>query len=482
MFRATEVAKNNGADGSPVWVTYGGIVYDITNFIANHPGGSEKIMEAAGQSVEPHWFMYRQHFASDLPMKFLEPMAIGRLDDADQEKVDSHMEKLEEADPYAREPKRHPALLVHSETPMNAEVPEHLLTRSFLTPNHLFYIRHHHPVPFLMPSEINDYKVTIDLTSYNGTKIDVSLHDIKKLPKIERVVTLQCSGNRRGNFNAKERTSGTPWGQGAMSTAKFGGAKLKDVLKLAGLNEDIEDQHVRFHSKDGMMASIGTEKALNPYGDCIVAYEMNGEALPRDHGFPLRMIVPGYAAVRNVKWLDKIELSQEEAEGSWQRGLNYKILPPSVKDASTVELNKMPSVSEVSLFSGITKLQFLHKIDESVVRVKVGGWAWAGGGRNIVRVEVTADNAKSWDMATLTEGADQKHGRAWAWVFWECELDAQLYPDGTIRVASKAVDMCFNSQPESLDNIWNLRGLGNNSWYSTSFHINCLEPHATASH
>lgn len=73
-------------------------------------------------------------------------------------------------------------------------------------------------------------------------------------------------------------------GQGAVSTAKFGGAKLTDVLKLAGLSEDIDDQHVRFHSMDGMMASIGTEKALNPYGDCIVAYEMNGEPLPRDHG------------------------------------------------------------------------------------------------------------------------------------------------------------------------------------------------------
>jgi sulfite oxidase len=97
------------------------------------------------------------------------------------------------------------------------------------------------------------------------------------------------------------------------------------------------------------------------------------------------MIVPGYAAVRNVKWLNKIELSQEEAEGSWQRGLNYKILPPSVKDASTVELNEMPSVSEVSLFSGITKIQYLYNIDPSMVRVKVEGWAWAGGGRNIVR-------------------------------------------------------------------------------------------------
>jgi sulfite oxidase len=192
------------------------------------------------------------------------------------------------------------------------------------------------------------------------------------------------------------------------------------------------------------------------------------------------MIVPGYAAVRNVKWLNKIELSHEEAEGSWQRGLNYKILPPSVKDASTVELNKMPSVSEVSLFSGITNVQYLHNVDASLVRVKVGGWAWAGGGRNIVRVDVTADNGNTWNMSALTEGADQKRGRAWAWVFWECELDAQLHPDGTIRVASRAVDMCFNSQPESLDNIWNVRGLGNNSWYKTNIHLNIPKPPETA--
>lgn len=223
VFRASEVACNNGSNGRPVWVTYGGMVYDITSFIKNHPGGSEKIMEAAGKSVEPHWFTYRQHFASDLPMKFLENMAVGRLHDADQEVVDAEMEKLEEADPYAREPKRHAALIVHSETPMNAEVPEHLLTRSFLTPNHLFYIRHHHPVPFLTPTEINDYKVTIDLTSYNGTKMDVSLKDIKNLPKIERVVTLQCSGNRRGHFNAKERTSGTPWGTWVHSVPCYAG-------------------------------------------------------------------------------------------------------------------------------------------------------------------------------------------------------------------------------------------------------------------
>ena len=80
--------------------------------------------------------------------------------------------------------------------------------------------------------------------------------------------------------------------------------------------------------------AVGIEKATSPYGDCIIAYEMNGVPLPRDHGSPLRVIVPGYAAVRNVKWVEKIEVSKEEAEGPWQRGLNYKTLPPGVVDAN----------------------------------------------------------------------------------------------------------------------------------------------------
>ena len=221
---------------------------------------------------------------------------------------------------------------------------------------------------------------------------------------------------------------------------------------------------------------VGIEKAMNPYGDCIIAYEMNGSPLPRDHGFPLRVIVPGYAAVRNVKWVEKIELAKTEAEGPWQRGLNYKTLPPSVTDASTVVMDKMPSMTEVSLFSGITSVERasreqLNPGDRTVI--KVGGWAWAGGGRNVVRVDVTGDSGATWATATLKEGSEQRFGRAWAWVFWECELPVVVQEDGTVHVASKAVDMAFNTQPEKSDHQWNVRGLGNNSWYKA--HATVLE-------
>jgi len=195
---------------------------------------------------------------------------------------------------------------------------------------------------------------------------------------------------------------------------------------------------------------------------------MNGAPLPRDHGFPLRVVVPGYAAVRNVKWVETIELSQQEAEGPWQRGLNYKTLPPAVTDANQVQLDQMPSMTEVSLFSGITTIarttsETLNPGDRTVVQV--GGWAWAGGGRNIVRVDVTGDNGTTWATAELKQGSEQRFGRAWAWVFWECELPVVVQEDGTVHVASKAVDLAFNVQPEKSDHTWNVRGLGNNSWY-----------------
>ena len=219
-----------------------------------------------------------------------------------------------------------------------------------------------------------------------------------------------------------------------------------------------------------------------------------------------RVIVPGYAAVRNVKWLKKLELAEEEAFGTWQRGLNYKILPPTVLDAKEVDLDIMPGLSEECVFSGITRVENLSHTpvvahdgntattattleDEifgsmsvgrgllgggprtpltpgETVLVKASGWAYAGGGRNIVRVDVTGNNGKSWQTATITEGYNQPIRRAWAWVFWECEVPAIVCEDGvSVELACKGVDMAFNTQPESLGGMWNVRGLVNNSYY-----------------
>jgi sulfite oxidase len=487
IYTSDQVAINNGKDGKPIWMSYGGVVYDVTNFIYNHPGGSERILLAAGGAVEPYWHLYRQHFASDLPMRLMEGMIVGNLKEEDQEAIDDQMAKMidENEDPYTHEPMRSDLLIVHGDQPMNAEVPGEILLDQYMTPNDIFYIRHHHPVPFLVQQDIDDFELEIDVSRYakdlgmsNNNPLKMTMEDLKALPKVDVVTTLQCSGNRRGDMNGIRKTSGTSWSQGAISTAKFSGARLTDVLKAAGVKDPISltekdgtQKHLRMESLDGMKASINMEKATNPYGDVIIAYEMNDVPIPRDHGFPLRVIVPGFAAVRNVKWLKKIEVADSEAEGAWQQGLNYKTLPPNVTDAKKIDLAKMPSMTEVAVFSGIATLDIVGKPQlkaGKTVMVKAKGWAWAGGGRNIVRVDITGDNGKTWQSAEITQGGDQRFGRAWAWVFWECEVPAIVKRDGTVELASKAVDMAFNSQPESCAHGWNVRGLGNNSWHHAS--------------
>jgi sulfite oxidase len=129
-------------------------------------------------------------------------------------------------------------------------------------------------------------------------------------------------------------TNGSSWGVSAISTAEWRGAKLSDILAATiGITVDhIDDsgaingfQHVQFISEDGMEASIPLIKALDRRGDVLLAYEMNGEDVPPQHGWPVRVIVPGHVGVRNVKWIKSIRLAAEEARGPWQRGMAYKV-------------------------------------------------------------------------------------------------------------------------------------------------------------
>jgi len=128
-------------------------------------------------------------------------------------------------------------------------------------------------------------------------------------------------------------------------------------------------------------------------------------------------------------------------------------------------------MTEVAVFSGITTIDLVGapKLKPGkTIMVKTKGWAWAGGGRNIVRVDITGDGGNSWQSAEIKEGGEQRFGRAWAWIFWECEVPAVVKKDGTVELASKAVDLAFNSQPETVAPAWNVRGLGNNSWHRAS--------------
>lgn len=215
-------------------------------------------------------------------------------------------------------------------------------------------------------------------------------------------------------------------------------------------------------------ASIPLAKAMDPRGDVILAYEMNGEPLPRDHGFPVRAICPGIVGARNVKWLSRIVISDSESDSHWQQN-DYKGFSPST-DWDTVDFSKSPAIQNMPVTSAICNPQSDQKITRNKNgMITVKGYAWSGGGNKIVRVDVTADEGKTWHVANLkhgtkeTEDKSNNNGRNWAWALWTAEIPVAK-DAANVEIWSKAVDSNYNVQPESFENTWNLRGVLSNAY------------------
>ena len=236
-----------------------------------------------------------------------------------------------------------------------------------------------------------------------------------------------------------------------------------------GVTEDDRKgaKHVHFYAADSpFVSSIPIRKALDLEGDTILAYSMNGEALNRDHGFPLRLIAPGYAGVRNVKWVERIVVSDVDAPGAWVRGMSYKYFAPWIKDLKGIPIEKQPSVYDMPVQSAICDINH-GNVTRDDDEVTIQGFAWSGGGRNIVNVGISIDGGVTWQSAELGEGKDQESGKAWAWTFWKAivPIPPHLKERDALDVTCRAVDSSFNSQPERKDMVWNIRGILNNSWH-----------------
>ena len=464
VYRKWEVAKHTQPE-TGIWVTYGDGVYDITTFVANHPGGSMKVMEAAGKSIEPFWRLYQQHYGSPTPMQILESLRIGDLHPDDVDLIAESMSKLNDVDPYEADPNIPDSLRVLQDRPINAEAPSSLIADEYITPNKLFFIRNHHPVPEINE---NDYSLSIKLLDKASKIHKFTLKELKEnFPKQTITATIQCGGNRRSEMDRIKKTAGTPWKISAISNATWSGVLLKDVLSSLGMtHESIPEniQHIQFTGAEGLQASIPIDKlTMDTKGsDVLLAYEMNGETLPREHGYPVRVVVPGTVGVRNVKWVTKIKLSEEEAEGPWQRGMAYKGFNPSIVGLNDLNVESIPSVQEQPVTSAISVPQEGDTVRPGNVKVK--GYAYSGGGRGIIRVDVSADGGKTWHSAKLKQGSEQPLRRAWAWTLWECVVPISP-TEKKVEIVSKAIDSSHNVQPDSLNGIWNLRGINNNAWH-----------------
>ncbi|KAM8990476.1 sulfite oxidase, mitochondrial isoform 1-T2 [Ara ararauna] len=439
-----------------VWVTHGTDVFDVTDFVELHPGGAEKLLLAAGGALEPFWALYAVHNQPHV-LELLREFKVGELspDEAPPDPTAAQ-------DPFAGDPPRHPGLRISSRKPFNAETPAELLAERFLTPNELFFTRNHLPVPTVDPGS---YRLRVE--GPEGRVLSLSLSELRsRFPKHEVTATLQCAGNRRSEMSRVRPVKGLPWDIGAIGTARWGGARLRDVLLHAGFGEERAGEwHVCFEGLDAdpggapYGASIPYGRAVSPSADVLLAYEMNGEELPRDHGFPVRVVVPGVVGARSVKWLQRVAVSAAESPSHWQRN-DYKGFAPCV-DWDSVDYSAAPAIQELPVQSAITHPRPGAAVPPGELTVK--GYAWSGGGRDVVRVDVSLDGGRSWRVARLVEGERQALGRAWAWKLWE--LRAPVAAGAELEIVCKAVDGSYNVQPDTVAPIWNLRGVLSNAWH-----------------
>ena len=466
-FRLSEV-REHGCNATEKWVTKGTKVYDITDWIAGHPGG-EVILRAVGGAIDQYWNIFTIHNKQEV-YDILEGFYIGDVDPQDLVNGKVPIEHID--DPFMHDPKRDERLVVLSDRPFNAETPQRSLN-TFVTPTETFYVRHHMWVPEVDPVK---QKLVVELP--DGEKMQYSLSDLQQKFKPVRITaTMQCSGNRRGHMTEKSRsTNGLQWSSGAISNGIWTGVRLRDVLQDAGFPiSDVPDEvkHVQFMGAEAYGASIPIGKAVDKHGDVILAYALNDQPLTADHGYPLRVVVPGNVAARSVKWLSRISLSEEESQSQWQQR-DYKCFGPNV--SGNPDWTTAPAIQELPVQSAITflrtirvdcqsdrRLLQLYGLEEDSVAVE--GYAFSGGGRRIIRVDVSANGGKTWQQAELLP--DEGHGaKAWAWQRWRWILPRTQV--GKCFVV-KAVDEAYNTQPGEYEANWNFRGNLTQAWHRVEY-------------
>jgi sulfite oxidase len=451
---------------------------------------------AAGGDLEVYWSVYTQHNRGHIE-DVMAPYKIGIVSPADMKAItaETHFDAAQ----YADNPEPYPDLLVNTRYPYNAEGRLAQLTDSFFTPAGKHFVRNHCAVPNIDP---NEYRLTIN--GYDVQETVFTLHDLKtKFQKVDVTTVIQCNGNRREDFHyldGKNPAFGPPhWVAGAIGCATWSGVRLRDVLKAAGMDVDAislgqRDAHPNAqqigllgydHDECGNQycCSFPFDKAIEPFGDVIIAYEMNGEPIPRPYGYPVRCIVPGHAGARNCKYLEMVTVTDEPCRGNsnWKQ---YAVHAPNVPVRKIAEferygkeLKQDPPVQEMPVQSMITSPSagdIIAACKTGAKSVKVKGIAWGGGGQGINRVDVSLNNGSSWVKAdVLDKPITQRRKSQWSWSFFEQEIPipqemrAKLEKGEAVDLVltSKALNTAWNVQPENPEPNWNAHGCCVNHWY-----------------
>jgi DMSO/TMAO reductase YedYZ molybdopterin-dependent catalytic subunit len=334
-------------------------------------------------------------------------------------------------------------LVVHRAHPLNGEISIPALIGGIVMPNAKFYVRNHFQIPKI---DLANWRLSVH--GLVERPLTLSWRDISKMPSQSKVVTLECAGNGRSRL--EPRVPGEQWNFGAVSTAEWTGVPLVEVLDRAGVKTN--GRYIIFRSADsgavdGHAETIRFERSLSlddaRGSEALLAYAMNGEALPFHHGFPLRMIVPSWYAVASVKWLTEIEVVDQPFEGPYQTEKYYfERQVNGHVDREPLTLQRVRSL--------ITEPAEETQVEGGELAVR--GVAWSGAAP-IARVEVRLNDGP-WQEARML-GERKRH----SWQWWE--LISKVDQPGTCIISARASDIAGRIQPESPE--WNRLGYCNNA-------------------
>lgn len=338
---------------------------------------------------------------------------------------------------------------------LNGGVPPWHLAGQFMTPPDMLFTRSHAVPP---SARAEDWEIAISGLVERPRALSIA--DLAtEFPRREVVMTMLCAGLRRDEFLAQGPVAGElPWGGEPIGTSRWQGVSLRDVLEQCQV--DSAARHVGFTGGDlverggerfGFGASIPLTKALHP--DVLLATHLDGQPLPPAHGFPVRVVVPGWVGARSVKWLREIELRHEPSVNYFQTRAYRLQANPAPDDPRDVSRGRV--IEEVILNAAITA-----PAPGAVVQpgpVQLTGWAIGPQADPPARVEVSADGGGSWQEARLEARAEP-----WTWRLWHLEI--QL-PPGEHELVARAWDANGGGQPSLVSETRNVKGYMNNAWH-----------------
>lgn len=361
--------------------------------------------------------------------------------------------------PIAGEPRDRPmthdfpqkgSMILQRSRPPLLETPMEVFDRGVFTPNDQFYVRWHWAV---IPTSVDAAAFRLSVRGHVNQTLSLSIGDLLKLPRVELAAVNQCSGNSRGFY--LPRVPGAQWAHGAMGNARWTGVLLKDVLDRAGVKPGAVQ--VRFNGLDEPVVpdapdfrkSLDIDHARD--GEVMIAFAMNGEQLPLLNGFPLRLIVPGWYSTYWVKMLSDIEVLDRKDDNYWMATAYTVPDTPhaNIKPGQTgVKMVPISRMVPRSFFTNIADGASLPAGAVATIR----GIAF-GGDAGVARVELSMDDGRTWQPATLGEDHGKYSFRRW-------QLDIPQLMKGGHSLMVRCTNAAGDMQPAASN--WNTGGFMRN--------------------